>query len=45
MELKLGHDIKVRVGEKQKKYIRPHSPYLFRVEEKERWPKGRFGGR
>jgi hypothetical protein len=28
MELKLGHDIKVKVGE-NKKYIRPPSTYLF----------------
>ncbi len=37
MGLKLGHDIKVRVGE-NKKNIRPLSTYLFDVEAGEKWP-------
>jgi len=43
MELKLGHDIKIKVGEKQKN-IRPSSTYLFRVEGKERRPEVEVGG-
>ena len=45
MELKLGHDIKVRVGENKKKYIRPHSTYLFGIEEEEKWPEVAGRGR
>ena len=45
MELKLGHDIKVTVGEDKKKNIRPPSTYLFGAEAGEGWPEADVGGR
>jgi len=43
MVLKLGHDIKVKVGA-NKKIIRPSSTYLLRVEGEERRPEVEVGG-